>query len=805
MVRTATGDARRQAPARGDRVGAVDAIVARRMRCRGTVQGVGFRPAVYRLAVELELSGLVRNDADGATIEVEGPASALSCFLRRLPEVMPPLASLEGIEIEDVATSFPRGFRVDPSSSGTRRRARIPPDARLCDDCRRELDDPRDRRHRHPFIACTHCGPRFSIVRGLPYDRERTSMDRFPLCPSCLEEYTDPADRRFHAEPTCCPECGPRLWLASGDGRPLAEGAEALSRTRDALATGSIVAVKGLGGFQLACRADSDEPVERLRTSKRRPSKPFAVMVRDIACARRMVELSTFDEDLLTSADGPILLAPRLEDAGIAAQVAPGIDDIGVLLPTTALHVELMRDAPYDALVMTSGNAFDEPIARENDEALERLTEFADLFLLHDREVVRRVDDSVMRSSASGAFAIRRSRGYTPMPLPLPAPVPADEAVLALGGHLQTTACLAVGEEAFPSQHVGDLDCDAARAFLLEVSKGLEDFLDVKARVLALDLHPDYPSRWMGEQLAQYRAGYTISLQHHLAHAAAVLGEHRAFPGPSARAAALVLDGTGFGPDATSWGCEWLLLSGDLEWQRLARGSEISLVGGERAIREPWRVLIAALAAEGAADLIEKLPLAPVVEPATIRALRGLAEAGGWPRATGAGRVFEAAGALLSGTLENSWEGECAAHLEALATRAGEDVSPWPEVGTDDGHEAEDVLPSTRLLLAATRRWIEGEEPSRIARGFHVSFCHLAAELSARVLPSDVSALALGGGCLANRLLREGLRQEHEALGLKVLLPVDLPPGDGGLAYGQAVLAAATLARGAPPRFEGGA
>jgi hydrogenase maturation protein HypF len=561
-----------------------------------------------------------------------------------------------------------------------------------------------------------------------------------------------------------------------------------------------VVAIKGMGGFQLACRADRSEPIDRLRSSKQRPTKPLAVMVRDIGYARRVARLSEDAEELLSSPRAPIVLAPRRAGGRIDEGIAPGIDDVGLLLPTTPLHEELFRDAAYHALVMTSGNAFDEPIARENGEALERLADFADLFLLHDREVVRRVDDSVVRSSKRGAFVLRRSRGYTPEPLPLP--VRADEPVLALGAHLQNTACLAVGDEAFPSQHVGDLDTDPARAFLHEVCAGMEDFLDAKARVFAVDLHPDYPSRWLGERLAEERGGRLIGLQHHLAHAAAVLGEHRALPARQDRAAALVLDGTGFGLDERSWGCEWLLLEGDLRWRRLGRGSELALVGGERAVREPWRVLVAALVEQGEDWLLDELPFTGDVEPGALAAVRRLAEGGEWPRATGAGRVFEAAGALLGVGTRNGWEGECAARLEALADRAEGDVPAWSEVAvTEDELE----MPTARLIAAAAIRQADGEPPSRVARGFHATFCRLAARHSKRLLPEGVDSIALGGGCLANRLLREGLSAEHAELGIRVLLPRALPPGDGGIAYGQAVLAAAAGARGALPRFEGGA
>ena len=792
-MRAAEDDADGEAPA------GVDALVRRRLRCSGTVQGVGFRPAVYRLATSLGLAGEVRNDADGASIEIEGCGSAVAAFAARLERALPPLARLAGVDVTQLAPTSELGFRVDVSATEPRRRALIPADAMVCDDCRREIDDPSDRRHRYPFTTCTHCGPRFSLSRGLPYDRARTAMDRFALCPACRAEYRDPRDRRFHAEATCCPDCGPSLWLTAPDGAVQAEGQAALERAREALGAGGILAVKGLGGFQLACRADRAAPVARLRKSKRRHSKPFAVMARDLATARRVAVLGASDERVLCSPRSPILLAPRRQGSGVDASVAPGVGDVGVMLPTTPLHVELFRGAPYDLLVMTSGNLGEEPIARDNEEALARLAQLADLFLLHDRDVVRRVDDSLVRSAAAGVFVVRRSRGFAPEPLPLP--VSAPEPVLALGGHLQTTACLAVGGEAFASQHVGDLDSESARAFLAEAAAGLEDFLEVEARAVALDLHPDYPSGWLGERWAAARGGRVIRVQHHLAHAAAVLAEHDAFPAPGERAAALVLDGTGWGPDGTAWGAEWLLLSGDLRWRRLAHGDALPLVGGERAVREPWRVAAAALALGGAAELLDRLPMAALLTPSLLETVFALAGRGDWPRATGAGRVFEAAGAMFGLALENGWEGECAARFEALAASERAAAGAWPEVELCE----EDVdLPSVSLLLAAARRLVAGEAPPRVARGFHATFCQLAARLSTRVLPAGVARVALAGGCLVNRLLRQGLREEHEARGLRVLLPQRTPPGDGGLAYGQAVLAGVALARAVMPEFEGG-
>jgi hydrogenase maturation protein HypF len=796
VVRAAGGTPRGQAG--GERLSDDAARFRFRIACRGVVQGVGFRPAVFRLANALRLGGWVCNTPDGVVIEVEGDEPSAGRFIVGLRQALPPLARLDDLEVQAIGCTEEREFRVLVSAEGRRQRALVPPDAALCSDCRAEMASRRDRRWAYPFTTCTNCGPRFSIVRGLPYDRERTAMSCFPLCESCEREYLDPYDRRFHAEPVCCPECGPRLWLQDAEGMVADHSGEALARARAALAAGAILAVKALGGFQLACRADDGPAVARLRQRKQRPTKPLAVMARDLALARRIVALDRDAETLLASAEAPVVLAPRRDTAPICDAVAPGLGDVGVMLTTAPVHVELFHDAKYAALVMTSGNASDEPICRSNREALARLAGIADAFLLHDRDVVRRVDDSVVRVGAGDRVMIRRSRGYVPVPLPLPEA--AAEPVLALGAYLQVTACLAVGQDAFPSQHVGDLDSDAARAFLAEVVTGLEEFLEVEARLLVADCHPDYPSTWLGERLALQRGGRLVRVQHHVAHAAAVLAEHRAFPAVGAMAAALALDGTGWGPDGVAWGGEWLALAGDLSWRRLAHLEPLPLVGGEAAVREPWRVLVAALTRHDLGDLIGRLPVAELVPAERLRQVERLARGSSWPLATGAGRVFEAAGAMLGLAAINGYEGEAAARLEALAATAGATVAPWPEVTVADGAVE---LPSSALLAAAARRAAAGEAPRLVAAGVHSTFSALAVELTRRVVPAGAT-VALGGGCLANRILRQELARGLAAAGFEALLATELPPGDGGIAYGQAVLGAVAIARGVEPRQDGG-
>jgi hydrogenase maturation protein HypF len=763
----------------------------REILCRGVVQGVGFRPAVHRLATSLGLTGWVRNGPDGVAIQVEGEQAALDRFLVLLPRSLPPLARLDEFLSKSLEPEGDAGFSIFASEEGARLRALVPPDSALCSDCRNDMEREGDRRYRYPFTTCTNCGPRFSLVRALPYDRERTAMACFPLCEDCRREYGDPADRRFHAEPVCCPSCGPRLWLSDGEGRELAEGADAIGVAQAALAGGKIVAIKALGGFQLACRADLAEPVAELRRRKRRPAKPFALMVRDLDAAHRLVALDERSASLLRSPQAPVVLAPAKADAPVDAGIAPGVGDLGVMLPTAPLHVELFRGAAFDSLVMTSGNLSDEPIARGNREALARLGGIADLFLLHDRDVVRRVDDSVARSSAEGSFLLRRARGCTPEALPLP--VEAPEPVLALGAYLQTTACVAVGREAFPSQHVGDLEGDPARAFLREVTAGLEDFLQVRPRRLVVDAHPDYASTWLGEELERARDGQLLRVQHHVAHAAAVLAEHGLFPEIGSEAGAVVLDGTGWGPDGTAWGGEWLTLRGDLSWEREARIVPIPLVGGESAVSEPWRVLAAALASRGEAGLLPSLPAAKLVSPEKLESVSRLALQGTWPLASGAGRVFEAAGALLGLAAVNSYEGEAAARLEALAALAPE-ATLWPEAKECLGARE---LDGALLLVLAARRFLRGEATEAVAAGFHATFCELAAALARRVFGGRVRTVALGGGCFVNRLLRAGLSARLRSMGYNPVLPARVPPGDGGLSYGQAVLGAVAAARGA--------
>jgi hydrogenase maturation protein HypF len=769
-----------------------------RLACQGAVQGVGFRPYIYRLATELQLQGWVRNGPDGVSIEIEGTAQDLEQFSARLVKELPPLARLDSFEQEEILVQNKGGFEVIETEQGVRKKAIVPPDSRLCQDCRAEMEEEGNRRWRYPFTVCTNCGPRLSLVHSLPYDREKTAMGCFPLCEECQQEYDNPADRRFHTEPVCCPSCGPKLWSVDLKGENRKDGEDALVAARKVLQDGGIVALKGLGGFQLVCDASSRFACETLRKRKNRPRKPFAVMVEDINRAREIVELKVSDEQLLLGPRAPILLAPARETKALCDQIAPGITDVGVMIPTTPLHVELFRGLNISALVMTSANASEEPICKGNREALERLAHLADLFLLHDRDVVRRVDDSVARSCHGGAVLIRRSRGWVPDPVPLA--VSAQKPVLALGGHLQVTTCFAIEDQAFPSQHVGDLDSTAARSFHREVIDGFGKFLQTKPELIVADLHEDYPSTQLGRELASEWQVELLQVQHHLAHVVAAAAEFGRFPEVGQSFAGLALDGTGFGTDGTAWGGELLEFHGDLSWQRRGHLQPLPLLGGESAVREPWRLAVAALVLVGKEDLIGKLPMANSIPVAHLELVQKLALASdsSWPKASGAGRLFEAAGAMFGLIGRNEYEGEAALRFEALAASSQQAAVVWEDMRPHIARSPK-ILPSAELLAAAARRLISGQSPEIVAADFHQTFCYALATLVRRNLPQDVRTIAIGGGCCINRLLRTGLRTQLEANGFECLIATNIPPGDGGLSFGQAMIGSVTVARNTKP------
>jgi hydrogenase maturation protein HypF len=756
------------------------------MRVRGTVQGVGFRPYVYRLAAELDLSGFVFNDADGVLLEVEGSADAVAGFLVRLESDAPPLAVLEEVTTTEHETTGSSGFAILQSPGGGTPDAPVAPDTATCEQCLAELRDPGDRRFRYPFINCTDCGPRFTIVRGVPYDRPLTTMAGFRMCALCQAEYEDPADRRFHAQPNACPVCGPRLALLDAAGQPLAArpGEDLVQAAARALRDGRVVAVKGLGGFHLACRADDEAAVGALRARKQREDKPFALMAGSQAAAAGLVALSPREHELLAGHARPIVLAPRLAGAAVADSVAPRARELGVMLPYSPLHHLLLADAGA-TLVMTSGNVCDEPIAYRDEDALERLAGIADLFLLHDRAIQTRTDDSVVRVVAAhgrprDAF-MRRSRGYVPASLPLTGGTRMP--LLACGAELKNTICVAKGGRAWVSHHVGDLrNYETLESF----RAGIEHFqrlFAVAPEAVAHDLHPEY----LSTKYAMEREGVElVGVQHHHAHLAACLAEH-AEPGPAIGA---IFDGSGYGPDGTIWGGE-LLLGGLDGFRRVGALAPVALPGGERAIKQPWRMACSWLSAAQGHGPPVPAALSGRVDPRAWAAVGRLVDSGlGSPQTTSMGRLFDAVAALSGVRSEVNYEGQAAIELEAACDPGERGVYPIAVVA---GPELLQIDP--RGTIASVARDAEaGVSHGVIASRFHAAIARATVEACVRAASTHgVEVVVLSGGVFANRRLLESVAVGLHDAGLRVLAPERLPANDGGVAYGQAAVATARL------------
>jgi hydrogenase maturation protein HypF len=788
-----------------------------RARVQGTVQGVGFRPYVFRLAEELELGGYVLNDERGVLLEVEGRPDAVEGFLVRLPAEAPPLASIERVTSDPLEPTGDLGFEIVESESHGEAEAAVSPDMTTCDACLAEVFDPSDRRHRYPFTNCTNCGPRFTIVRGVPYDRPLTTMAAFEMCERCRAEYEDPRDRRFHAQPNACPACGPRAWLASAEGEEAFPGEDQIAAAARELAAGRILAIKGLGGFHLACRADDEPAVAALRSRKHREQKPFALMAPDARAASELIELDGPERELIAGRERPIVIGRRRdrgEAAGpVAASVAPRSADLGVMLPYSPLHHLLLSDLGAAAeagasLVMTSGNVSDEPIAYEDGDALERLAGIADLFLLHDRPIQTRTDDSVVRAlgpaaaagrdaggaagqpGTGGPLLMRRSRGYVPASLPLPIDAPSQ--ILACGAELKNTFCLAKGGRAWVGHHVGDLEnFETLRSF----SEGIEHFQELFAitpEVIAHDLHPEY----LSTKYALERRGVRhLGVQHHHAHMAACLGEH----GEAGPAIGAIYDGTGFGPDQTVWGGE-LLVGDPGGYRRAGMLWPVRLPGGAAAIREPWRMACAWLAvASGEEQPPVPAALAGEVDERRWREVCELVRTGvASPPTTSVGRLFDAVAAICGLRPRVSYEGQAAAELEAIADPAESGAYPLPivDAGAEPGSGAGEgmVLLDARELVRAVRDAAAADSPvATISARFH----NAIAEGTARACAAEAERRGLGlavlsGGVFQNRLLLERTCERLAALGPRVLVPRRLPPNDGGISYGQAVVAAAS-------------
>ncbi len=746
-----------------------------RIEIRGTVQGVGFRPWVYRVAHEIGVAGRVHNHARGVTVEAFGGEIQLEHLVARLRE--PPLpARVRELVAHAIAPEPANDFVIVHSEEGGACALSIPPDLATCPDCEREIQDPSDRRFHYPFTNCTACGPRFTIATGVPYDRPATTMAPFVMCPACQAEYDDPHDRRFHAQPNACPVCGPRLALWDCNGREVLVD-DALHAAATRIAAGEIVAVKGIGGFHLACDATRGETIALLRARKHRDEKPFAVMVGSLARARELAHLSPAEEALLASAERPIVLVERRAGARLAREVAPDTELVGLMLPYTPLHHLLLR-LLQRPLVMTSANPSDEPICADNAEAVRRLGSICDALLVHDRAIAMRCDDSVARVIGGKPTLLRRSRGYVPRSIALRRAV--ERPVLAVGAHLKNTFCITKEDSAYLGPHIGDLENLSTYELFESAIERMEDILRVTPEVIAHDLHPGY----LSTQYARTRAGNArlVAVQHHHAHIASAMAEH----GLTGPVIGVAYDGTGWGTDGTAWGGE-ILLASYAGFERIATFRPVVLAGGDIAIREPWRIALALLddAFGGApAELVGALP---VFAGRSLALVRGMIRGGiNAPLARGVGRFFDGIGALVLGRANATYEGQIAVAWNLAA--ADGDHGAYP-TAIDD--HAIDLRP---LVRAVADDLLAGVAPGVISARFHDALVNVTIErVRAAVAERGHLPVVLTGGAFHNPRLAEGVTRGLRDL--EVYVHGEVPPGDGGIALGQALVADAIARR----------
>jgi hydrogenase maturation protein HypF len=764
---------------------------------RGAVQGVGFRPFVYRLATGLGLSGWVVNSAAGVVLEVEGPSSAVDEFRVRVERERPPRAVIQGVEAWRLDAAGLGPFEIRESEGGEKS-ALVLPDIATCPDCLGDIEDPANRRYRYPFTNCTNCGPRFSIIEALPYDRPRTTMHGFTMCPACRAEYEDPRDRRFHAQPNACPACGPRLALWDAAGRVLSIEDEALRAAADAVRAGRILALKGLGGFHLVVDARNTDAVRRLRTVKNREEKPFALMFPSMDTVGRECEVSELEERLLAAPEAPIVLLRRLgrdgrRNAGAVSEaVAPGNPSLGAMLPYTPLHHLLLGDLGFP-VVATSGNLSDEPICIDNQEALGRLSSLADVFLVHDRPIARHVDDSIARVVCGRELLLRRARGHAPLPVPVPAlgRGPAGS-VLAVGAHLKNSVALSVGTNVFVSQHIGDLETAEAFAAFERVIGALERLYDASPRVVACDEHPNYLSSGFARRSGLPR----VEVQHHVAHALACMAENEI----EGRVLGVSWDGTGYGDDGTIWGGEFFVIDAP-SVRRVATFRAFHLPGGDQAVREPRRSALGLLHALASADErdgpVRTVALDRAFAPGELRVLTRMMERGlNAPLTTSVGRLFDGVASLIGLRHVTRYEGQAAMELEFAAEGSADAGAYEFRVGPVDRGDpcwVVDWAPVVRAVLADARA---GTAPGVMAARFHnglveaiVAVARLAGE--ARVM--------LSGGCFQNRYLVERAVTRLREEGFRPYWHQRIPPNDGGIALGQAVAAAWGIGRRVEP------
>ncbi len=751
----------------------------RSITVRGVVQGVGFRPFVHGLATRLGLHGFVKNRAGDVLIEVEGSPQALGRFLEELEFRPPALARIESMDGRVVSPLGDRQFRIEPSEVDPLGPVQIAPDIATCEECLRELFDPRDRRYRYPFLNCAHCGPRLTIIRGVPYDRERTTLADFLMCQDCRSEYEDPGDRRYHAQPIACPLCGPRLQLEDGFGRPISVH-DPLSGAIDALKAGKIVAIKGLGGYHLACDAGQDAAVAELRRRKQRDEKPLAVMVRDLHSAHRLCEMNAEERTLLSSPRRPIVLLSRRPGASLAQDVAAGNPYLGVMLPYTPVHHVLMQEDDGMTLVMTSGNRSDEPIAFEDDEARHRLAGIADVFLTHNRPIHVRCDDSVTRVVAGAELPLRRARGEAPQPIPLP--LTFKRPTLAMGGQLKSTFALGQARHAILSHHLGDLDHFEAYQAFASTIEHYKNLFAFRPEVIVHDLHPDYASTrlaWRFDEAIPRRA-----VQHHQAHVASGMAEN----GLNEPVIGVAFDGSGFGDDGAIWGGEFF--TGNYQsFRRAAHLRYVPMPGGDQAIREPWRMAVAYLVDAG--KTVE--PLRNHVPKTELAALRRMIERRlNAPDTSSMGRLFDAVAALAGVRNRVQYEGQAAIELEWRARRS-RDGAVYPVEFLSAGNRNSPLIVDTRPLIGAILEEVgRGVDANVIARRFHSTVIEIVVRVCTLLrVQSGLDAVVLSGGVFQNALLTEGVLARLNLEGFRVYRHQRVPPGDGGLSLGQLAISAA--------------
>ncbi|MFO7946468.1 MAG: carbamoyltransferase HypF [Armatimonadota bacterium] len=757
-------------------------VVHARIVIRGIVQGVGFRPFIHRLASELELSGEVCNFTGGVSIDIQGPADKCREFERRLIPESPPISVINAVETEALSPETFDGFTIQPSHERAGGPIYVSPDVATCGDCLRELKDPDDRRYMHPFINCTNCGPRYTIIGKMPYDRPNTSMAPFEMCENCRREYEDITDRRYHAQPVACPNCGPSVQLVL-DGETL-DGSAAIKRTRELLKTGKIVAVKGLGGFHLACDATDADAVETLRRRKFREQKPLAVMVPDIDTAGALAHISDDARELLQSPQTPIVLVRKRLPEGLAHEVAPDSRDYGIMLPYTPIHHILLREGvrleeiAFTALVMTSGNLSDEPLCIDNEEAIQRLGGIADAFLIHDRDILIGCDDSVVRDSNDGPIFLRRARGYIPFPVQLEQQM---QTVLAYGAMKNTTVCLTSGKNAFVSQHLGDLTDAQSLDFFKKITAHLQDIFQASPEILACDLHPDYLSTRHAQQQADELELPLVQSQHHHAHIVSCMAEHDA-DGP---VIGLACDGAGLGEDNTIWGCE-VLVSDYEDYERIGHLKYVRLPGGDAAVEQPFRMGMSYLYEIYGSEADELIPSIYPEEIAEKWPMfrQMLQEDINCPKASSAGRLFDAISSLAGVCQHATYEGQPAIMLEGIAERQDNETIGATLVDEDL------VMDPSPLVRQAVEAVLEGVEPAVIAGQFHREFAEMLHNAAIQTSEeTGIQTVALSGGTFANGILVETLSARLRNSGIEVLLHKSLPPGDACLSLGQALIA----------------